>query len=93
MTESGRDEPFVREVRRQAERIQAARRLGFWRGLGLAGMVGWMVSLPAVLGALVGRWLDRLSGSGLVWTLALLGLGLLAGCAAAWRHVRQELHE
>jgi ATP synthase protein I len=93
MSGPGGEEPFVREVRRQAERVQAARRLGFWQGLGLAGMVGWMVSLPAVAGALVGRWLDRLSSAGMVWTVALLALGLLAGCAAAWRHVRRELHE
>jgi ATP synthase protein I len=86
------EDPFIREVRRQAERARAGRRLSFWQGIGLVGMVGWMVSLPAVVGALVGRWIDGRSASGVFWTLSLLALGLLIGCAAAWRHVRRELH-
>jgi ATP synthase protein I len=85
------EEPFVREVRRQAERSRTARQFGFWQGLGLAGAVGWMVSLPAILGALAGRWLDAVSESGIAWTLGLLALGLSVGCASAWRHVKREL--
>jgi ATP synthase protein I len=85
------EDPFVREIRRQAERVQRGRRLTFWRGLGLVGAVGWMVSLPAVLGAWLGRWLDARSTSGIFWTLSLLVLGLALGCASAWRHVRREL--
>jgi ATP synthase protein I len=92
MSGPGRDdEEFVRQVRRQAERAQAGRRLGFWQGLGVVGMVGWMVSLPAVVGALAGRWLDRRGDGGLFWTLSLLALGLALGCASAWRHVTREL--
>jgi ATP synthase protein I len=85
------EDPFVREIRRQAERARAARRLTFWQGLGLVGAVGWMVSLPAVLGALLGRWLDARFASGIFWTLSLLVLGLALGCASAWRHVWREL--
>jgi len=92
MKSSDQDEPFVSEVRRQAERSRAARQLGFWQGLSLAGAVGWMVSLPAILGALLGRWLDSLLASGIAWTLGLLSLGLAVGCASAWRHVKQELN-
>jgi ATP synthase protein I len=87
------EDPFVTEVHRQAERARRGRALTFWSGLGLAGSVGWMVSLPAVLGALAGRWLDRHFGTGLFWTLPLLLGGLLLGCASAWRHVRRELKE
>jgi predicted F0F1-ATPase subunit len=87
------EERFVQEVRRQAERARRARTLTFWQGLGLVSAVGWMVSLPAVLGALAGRWLDARAGSGVLWTLSLLAAGLLAGCATAWRHVREALRE
>jgi ATP synthase protein I len=87
------EEPFVAEVRRQAERARSARRLTFWQGLALVGAVGWMVSLPAVLGALAGRWLDAHFASGIFWTLSLLVLGLYLGCASAWRHVRRELKQ
>jgi ATP synthase protein I len=93
MNEPGTEEdPFVQEVRRQAERARASRRLSFWRGLGLLGMVGWMVSLPAVFGAVAGRWLDGRSGSGVFWTLSLLALGLVLGCVAAWRYAQRELN-
>ncbi len=87
------EDPFVRAIRRQAERIGKGRRLTFWQGLGLVGAVGWMVSAPTVLGALLGRWLDARFGSGIYWTLTLLGAGLFLGCASAWRHVRRELRE
>lgn len=85
------DEAFVREVRRQAERVRAGRRLGFWQGLSMVGAVGWMVSLPAVLGALAGRWLDGRFAGGIFWTLLLLTLGLALGCGSAWRYLRREL--
>ncbi|HEY7422944.1 MAG TPA: AtpZ/AtpI family protein [Gemmataceae bacterium] len=85
------EDPFVREVRRQAERVRAARHLGFWQGLGLVGTVGWMVSVPGVLGALAGRWIDARFATGIQWTLGLLVAGLSLGCLSAWRHVRREL--
>jgi ATP synthase protein I len=85
------EDPFVREIRRQAARVDRGRRQTFWRGLGLVGTVGWMVSVPAVLGALAGRWLDERFASGVFWTLSLLTLGLTLGCLSAWRHVQREL--
>ncbi len=85
------DESFVREVRRQAELVRQGRRLGVWHSLALAGAIGWMVSLPAVLGALLGRWLDASFDTGIFWTLLLLGLGLTLGCASAWRYAQREL--
>jgi ATP synthase protein I len=85
------DDPFVTEIRRQAERIRGGKHSTFWRGLASVGAVGWMVSLPAVLGALLGRWLDVRFASGIFWTLSLLVAGLLLGCASAWRHVNEEL--
>jgi ATP synthase protein I len=86
------EEPFVREIRRQAQRAQVPQRLTFWQGLGLVGSVGWMVVIPALLGAFLGRWIDAREGSGVFWTLSLLFLGLTIGCLAAWRHIGQELH-
>ena len=87
------EDPFVSEIRRQAKRANKNRHSTFWRGLASVGSVGWMVSLPAVVGALVGRWLDIEFASGIFWTLSLLVGGLLLGCAAAWRHVDRELKE
>ncbi len=87
------EDPFVSEIRRQAERAGSSRRPTFWRGVAAVGSVGWMVSLPAVAGALVGRWLDVKFASGIFWTLSLLVAGVFIGCATAWRHVQQEMNE
>lgn len=91
MSEPGKEDPFVREVRRQAERARQARELSLWQGLELAGAVGWMVAVPATLGALAGRAVDAACGTGISWTLGLLALGLALGCVSAWRHVRRGL--
>lgn len=90
-SEHGNLDPFVQEVKRQADRAEQARRPDFWAGLGLIGTVGWMVSVPAVLGALAGRWIDAHSATGISWTISLLTLGIGIGCTGAWRHVRREL--
>ena len=50
-----------------------------------------MVVLPAVGAAFLGRWLDARYATGIFWTLSLLSIGLVAGCAAAWRAMNREL--
>jgi ATP synthase protein I len=87
------EDPFVAEVRRQAERAKTSRDAPFWRRFASVGAIGWMISLPAVLGALAGRWLDVQFKSGIFWTLSLLLAGVALGCASAWRHVSGELKE
>ena len=84
---------FVREVGRQADRRRDARGRSVWQGLAQVGTVGWMVALPAVGGAFLGRWIDGRYGTGIFWTLSLLTLGLAIGCVAAWRAMNRELHE
>ncbi len=93
MSEPPPEDPFITEVRRQAERRRQSRTLTFWQGVRLVTAVGWMVSLPSVLGALLGRWLDDEWASGIFWTLLLLVLGLVAGCASAVRQVQRSLAE
>jgi ATP synthase protein I len=86
------EDPFVREIRRQADRAQVTQSLTFWQGLGLIGSVGWMVALPTLIGAFLGRWIDARSGNGIFWTLSLLFVGLVAGCSGAWRHIAEGQH-
>jgi ATP synthase protein I len=85
------EEPFVAEVRRQAERAGRARHMTFWQGMGLVGSVGWMVAVPTVGGTLLGRWLDRRFGSGIFWTLSLLVAGVAVGCTSAWRQIKRDI--
>jgi ATP synthase protein I len=92
-TPANGDEPFLREIEGQARRARRSRTERFWQGLATVGAVGWMVSVPAVAGALVGHWLDERFASGVFWTLPLLMIGVILGCISAWRHVRKELEE
>jgi ATP synthase protein I len=71
-------------------RARRARPAGAWAGLGMMGMIGWSVSVPALLGVALGAWLDRHFPGTHAWTLALLVAGLMLGCFSAWRWVDQE---
>ncbi len=92
-TPGANGDQFVREVGKQAERRRQQRGRKVWRGLAQVGTVGWMVTLPAVGGAFLGRWIDRQFATGIFWTLSLLTIGLAIGCVAAWRSMNRELHE
>ena len=84
-------EHFVREVEHQARRAERGKHLTLWGGVSLVGGVGWMVTVPAVTGAILGRYLDTRLGTGIFWTLPLMLIGLVLGCSSAWRWVRREL--
>ncbi len=61
-----------------------------WFGLGMMGMVGWSVVVPAVVGALCGVWLDKKYAQTFSWTLTLLIAGLVTGSLIAWHWVDKE---
>lgn len=61
-----------------------------WFGLGMLGMIGWSISVPALLGLALGLWLDRRWPVYFSWTLTLLFLGLILGCLNAWFWVNRE---
>lgn len=82
-----------REVGPKAARKLRARRnadRGVWFGLGMMGLIGWSVSVPTLLGAFLGLWLDRSFPGDRSWTLALLVGGLVLGCWNAWYWVAKE---
>ncbi len=78
--------------------VKAARKLkarrnpkpGVWFGLGMMGLIGWSVTVPTLLGAALGIWLDKHHPGAHSWTLALLVAGLTIGCLNAWRWVAKE---
>jgi len=59
-------------------------------GIGMFGMVGWTVAVPALLGIALGIWLDKTYQQSFSWTLTCLVLGLVAGCVVAWNWVIKE---
>lgn len=81
------------QVGAKAARKLRARRnpaQGVWFGLGMMGLVGWSVTVPTLLGAALGIWLDGRYPSSHSWTLTLLILGLAVGCLNAWHWVAKE---
>lgn len=63
---------------------------GVWFGLGMFGLVGWAVAIPALIGIAVGIWIDKRWPSPYSWTLMLLVIGVGVGCLNAWYWVRRE---
>lgn len=86
----------IRLVRRVGERER--QKLGTlrrksqsaWYGLGLFGLIGWSVAVPALIGVAFGIWLDKRFPGSLSWTITLLFAGLFAGCLIAWQWVAKE---
>ena len=78
----------IRLRRRRLERAAGEAHRSIGQDLAQAGVIGWTIATPAVLGVFAGRWLDRRLSSGIACTLALLLLGISAGCVLAWQRVR-----
>jgi ATP synthase protein I len=92
---SGDELSFAEQVGASAERkLKAARNPapGLWFGLGMMGVIGWSVTIPTLLGAAFGLWLDNHHPSKHSWTLALLVAGLSIGCLNAWHWIAKEEH-
>ena len=64
-----------------------------WFGLGMSGLIGWSVTIPTLIGAAVGIWVDTHYPSPYSWTLMLLLIGLIIGCFNAWHWVHSEYKE
>lgn len=61
-----------------------------WFGLGTFGVIGWSVAIPALLGILIGVWIDSNWQSRFSWTLMLLLTGIILGCLNAWHWIERE---
>ena len=74
-------------------RSRSEERRSVWFGLGMFGVVGWAIAVPATAGALLGVWIDARVDRPESWTLMLLVTGLAIGCANAWRWIQTESEE
>ncbi len=92
-------EVLIDHIEAEASRKVKARRTSdrtVWFGLGMMGLVGWSVTIPTLIGAGIGSWLDKNHSGGHSWTLALLAAGLTLGCYNAWHWVSKQdraMHE
>ncbi|MBU1055874.1 MAG: AtpZ/AtpI family protein [Proteobacteria bacterium] len=78
----------IREKRKI--RAEKKKKEGFWFGLGMFGVVGWSVAVPTVAGIFIGLWIDIKYPSRYSWTLMLMIIGIVSGCANAWRWITRE---
>ncbi len=96
-TNGGTDETaFSRQVGARAAWMLKARRgppNSVWFGLGMSGLVGWSVTVPTLVGAAIGIWVDKRYPSPYSWTLMFLFVGLVIGCLNAWHWVESEYKE
>lgn len=77
-------------VRKRRERRERARREGessLAHDLAMIGVLGWTVVVPGLLGVALGRLLDRTLATGIVFSAALLFVGIAIGCVLAWRRM------
>jgi len=90
---------FSQQIGRQASRKLLAQRSSnksIWFGLGMSGLVGWSVTVPALMGVALGMWVDRQYPSSYSWTLMLMLIGLIIGCLNAWHWIESQykaMHE
>jgi len=49
--------------------------------------LGLIIAIPIVLGAMAGHWLDGKLGTGVIFSLILLFLGIAGGIVGAYRQV------
>jgi ATP synthase protein I len=86
---------MIREVGVKQERIARGReqKNSMWSSIAILGVVGWSVTVPTVVGAALGIWLDRRWPGRLSWAMTLLMAGLAVGCINAWLHINGDHHD
>ncbi len=84
---------LYRSVEQRSERRARWEREGerpLWQNLSMVGSLGWLVVTPAILGALLGRWIDRTYDQGVFWTGSLIFLGAAIGFYLVWQRIQSD---
>ena len=87
------EEDAIKQVQRKAEQMQKTRQRPAYspfQGFSAFGVIGWSVSVPTVLGAVVGKWLNNVAPQSFSWVLALMLAGLVIGIIVAWEWVAKK---
>jgi ATP synthase protein I len=89
---TGREE-MQEAVRLRSERSARWKKEGerpLWKNLSMIGALGWLIVVPTLLGALAGRWLDQLLGTGVTFSGALIFAGICIGFYLAWHRMNED---
>lgn len=90
---AGDEHKLEAAVERAQTRREHWEKAGEWpigRALGMMGRFGWTIVAPILLGAFVGRWLDRTFDTGVFWSATLVFLGAALGFHAVWKRMHSE---
>lgn len=83
-------ERMHRAVRLREQRHKRAGERSIWQNLSMIGALGWLIVVPTLLGVLLGRWLDDAFQTGILFSAALIVLGVAMGSYLAWQRINQE---
>jgi len=75
----------LRELRRKQAGEQP-----IWKNLSMIGGFGWLIIVPTLLGVLLGRWLDQTLATGILFSSALIFLGVVVGGYFVWQRINKE---
>jgi ATP synthase protein I len=83
---------MIRDVGAAQDRIARGRgqKNNILGSIAILGVVGWSVTLPTVLGVVLGVWMDRRWPGRFSWALTLMMLGLAIGCTSAWFRIKGD---
>ena len=81
---------MLREVGSKQRRMEAGGKQWAWNSITVLGVVGWSVTIPTLVGAAIGIWIDHHWPSRFSWSLMLLLGGLLFGCVQAWQRIKGD---
>lgn len=75
---------------RRSERWKEEGERSIWQNLSMIGALGWLIVIPTLLGVLIGRWLDHTFDTGIMFSGALIFLGIVLGSYLAWQRIEKE---
>lgn len=84
-----RDQAIKKEARKL--KVRQRKEVNAWWGFSLFGLVGWTVTVPALIGVFIGLWIDSLYAGSHKWTLVLLFAGILVGIVSALVLLAKEM--
>lgn len=78
----------LRRQRSERGKREGERSIG--QNLSMIGALGWLIVTPTLLGVLIGRWLDDIFDTGILFSGALIFLGIVLGSWLAWQRIVKE---
>jgi ATP synthase protein I len=83
---------FSEDIERSARDLEKGRRerSAFWHYAYVLGVGGWLLAIPVVAGAYIGRYLDRFRAGDISWTITCIIIGLASGIYNIWHFLMKR---